>query len=360
MLGLINLGCIPVDGETSQFHADMQRARLHDCNSNQLSCEEIANPNYCSPVLVSGAFISDETGGDGHYESQHQCLLHCEDGRRCPQGYRCVDRNHDGDRALCLRDTLCRGNAHCIDTFHGLGVLDSHCAEAPAPVCRVRLGQECDRDSDCSDLHPQASCYMNRCEFEDAQYGDGQGCEPDFLYSGRCKPKASEPTLEAIWEQIGSEGHGMNPCDESNQQCSVSGGGQGVCANLYGDGHRCHPLAMSRSGCPGGFYPFAVEGAQLGVYLCIPKIPCRTMPSAVTGEKHLELNCDLTGTTCVGESRVCIDQEVLSCSTDGDCNDPFTCYLGVCAAPDGSGACANSSDAERAHIETCALPDQGM
>ena len=79
-----------------------------------------------------------------------------------------------------------------------------------------------------------------------------------------------------------------------------------------------------------------------------------------TGQRTRQLDCDVTGTECTGRSSLCVDQEVLSCGEDKDCRDPFSCYLGVCVAPEGSGACDDTTNVQRTYVQTCALPERAQ
>ncbi len=356
---LVGSACLPIDTEIEQLYAGLKEARLHSCPVEESMCSDLQAANHCSPALVSGGVLAVDESTE-HNDGHHQCLLRCADNEHCPVGYRCVDRQHDENTKLCVRETLCRGNAHCTNPFYGLGMIDSVCAEAPIPVCRNRLRERCERDSDCSDLHSQATCYMKRCEYPGDLQSNGTACPEEQLYTGQCK--AREPlNLADLWKQIEREGHGMNPCQEVGTPCDTSHGDQGACARVYDNNLRCHPVGNESTGCPGGFVEqrLPVEGID-GLVLCIPKIPCRSTTAAIadqTSRGHTQLSCELTGTECTGRSNLCVDQVVLSCAEDSDCRSGFSCYLGVCVATTRSGACDDSTNVERTWVHTCEVPE---
>lgn len=362
LLILATASCLPIDAEVATFHAGMKEARLHSCPVEESVCSDITAANHCSPALVSGGVLAD-TETTEHNDGHHQCLLRCMENEHCPEGYRCVDRQHGGNTQLCVRETLCRGNAHCTNPFYGLGILDSQCDPAPFPVCRDRLGTNCESDADCSSLHPDATCYLSRCEFSGDLDGNGNTCAREQLYTGRCKPRERRE-LGDIFQQIEQEGHGMNDCQELGTSCRPTGGGQGACVSAYGNGLRCHPIASEDVGCPGGFADVRLESEGLeGYSVCIPKIPCRSTTLAIanqTGQRHTQLDCFLTGTECTGRSNLCVDQVTLSCSDDGDCREDFNCYLGVCVARERSGACDDTTNVERTWVHTCEVPNVDM
>lgn len=360
---LCGAGCIPIHGETSRLHSDMAEARLNSCAVEDIRCGEHGLGNsgyYCSSALISGGSLSYQLDGKDaeDHDGQHQCLAPCADSEFCPVGYECQDREHDGGiQQLCVRQTLCRGDAHCVNPYYGQGAFFYRCERA-TPTCRLRLEAQCDRDSDCSKWHAEAYCYMERCEFTDAEMLTGDVCPDDQYYTGRCQARQDLSPgnhLPTFFEQaqvggrIGPDGE----CGELGAACDLPNGETGQCGQIYDSRSRCYPSRQNNAACPGGYAPYGDEN------LCAPLFPCRSNSEGVRTHHDSSLfDCSTVGTQCSGE-QLCVDQRDLSCVRDSDCrNHGFSCYLGLCVAD--SGECSDLTNVQVTRIPTCQFPEGDM